>query len=132
VLHKEINTFANHLKMSNNFPEVLDKNGIAVITGGASGFGFETSKRLLSSGMSVCILDVSAKELQSAKLALAPIADQHGAKVFGFKCNVTVMEDCVAAQKAIQSEFQNKKISFLFNNAGVCICSVMVYSLFST
>ena len=113
--------------MSYSFPKVLDKNGIAVITGGASGFGFETSKRLLSNGMSVCVLDVSEKELQSAKLVLGPIADQHGVKVFGFKCNVTVMEDCIAAQKAIQSEFQNKKISFLFNNAGVCICAILVY-----
>ena len=29
-----------------NFPNVFDKNGLAVITGGASGFGYETSKRL--------------------------------------------------------------------------------------
>ena len=84
-----------------NFPNVFDKNGLAVITGGASGFGYETSKRLLSNGMSVAILDVSEKELQTAKVTLTPIAEQNHAKVFGFKCNVTVMDDCVAAQKAI-------------------------------
>jgi NAD(P)-dependent dehydrogenase (short-subunit alcohol dehydrogenase family) len=102
-----------------NFPNVFDKNGLAVITGGASGFGYVTSKRLLSNGMSVAILDVSEKELQTAKVTLTPIAEQNHAKVFGFKCNVTVMDDCVAAQKAIANEFKSKKISFLFNNAGI-------------
>ena len=108
-----------NLNTMSKFPNVLDKNGLAVITGGASGFGYETSKRLLSSGMSVCILDVSEKELQAAKVTLTPIAKQSGARVFGFKCNVTAIDDCIAAQKAIASEFPNKKISFLFNNAGI-------------
>ena len=108
-----------NLNTMSKFPNVLDKNGLAVITGGASGFGYETSKRLLSSGMSVCILDVSEKELQAAKVTLMSIAKQSGARVFGFKCNVTAIDDCIAAQRAIASEFPNKKISFLFNNAGI-------------
>jgi NAD(P)-dependent dehydrogenase (short-subunit alcohol dehydrogenase family) len=93
----------------------IDKSGVAVITGGASGFGFNMAERLLTSGMSVAILDVSTKELEQASAKLASF----GKALLAVSCNVTKFADCVTANKAIGVAFPGKPISFLFNNAGI-------------
>ena len=97
----------------------LDKRGLAVITGGASGFGFEVAQRLLQNGMSVAVLDVSDKELANAREKLVPIGVVSGANFFGVRCNVTSLSECQRAQKAVKVRFPGKKIAFLFNNAGI-------------
>jgi NAD(P)-dependent dehydrogenase (short-subunit alcohol dehydrogenase family) len=52
----------------------IDTDGVAVVTGGASGFGLETATRLLRAGMSVVILDVSVEELEAANQKLSTLA----------------------------------------------------------
>ena len=100
-------------------PAVLDRNGVAVITGGASGFGYEVATRLLKSGMAVAILDVSAKELREAQIRLSIIAAEAKTVILPVLCNVTKMADCVGARAKVDAAFPSKKISFLFNNAGI-------------
>ena len=43
--------------------DVLDAEGVAVITGGASGFGLEAATQCAALGMGVAILDVSERSL---------------------------------------------------------------------
>ena len=54
--------------VSTTVPATLDLSGIAVITGGASGFGLVVATRLVSAGMSgVAILDISRTALDRAR-----------------------------------------------------------------
>ena len=102
-----------------NWTTVLDTAGLAVVTGGASGFGYETSTRLLKAGMAVAIVDISVKELANAQKSLGEIAAANNTKVHGIQCNVTKKSNCINAANEIAQHFPNKQISFLFNNAGI-------------
>ena len=63
------------------FAESLDADGVAVITGGASGFGLAAARRCVAAGMRVAILDVSASELRAAEQALEAAARVEAAPV---------------------------------------------------
>eukprot|EP00037_Helgoeca_nana_P036881 m.13443 g.13443 ORF g.13443 m.13443 type:complete len:312 (+) comp8123_c0_seq1:81-1016(+) len=104
--------------MMSGLPASLDIDGVAVITGGAGGFGLNVATRLVRAGMAVAILDVSPTAISDAKAALF----KEGAssdKLLGIVCDVSRYEDCVQAQKACLSHFNGRKVSFLFNNAGI-------------
>ena len=51
----------------------IDLHGVAVITGGASGFGYNTATRLVKAGMSVAILDISEDEMKESGLPSLPV-----------------------------------------------------------
>lgn len=51
-------------------PTALDLDGVAVITGGGSGFGLNVATRLVSEGMRVALLDVSRTALKAAETSL--------------------------------------------------------------
>ena len=92
----------------------MDTAGLAVVTGGASGFGYETSTRLLKAGMAVAILDISVKELANAQKSLGEIAAANNTKVHGIQCNVTKKSDCINAANEIAKAF------FLINRYHFC------------
>mmetsp|Transcript_104467 Transcript_104467/g.322305 ORF Transcript_104467/g.322305 Transcript_104467/m.322305 type:complete len:316 (+) Transcript_104467:76-1023(+) len=94
----------------------LDTSGVAVITGGASGFGLEVALRLAGRGMRLAILDVSAKELEAAEPKLRA-AGSDG--VLCMHCDVTKFENCEVAQRKVSEGFSGVPVSFLFNNAGI-------------
>lgn len=56
--------------MMSGLPASLDIDGVAVITGGAGGFGLNVATRLVRAGMAVAILDVSPTAISDAKAAL--------------------------------------------------------------
>jgi len=96
--------------------ELISLDGkVAVITGGASGIGLGTAKRLAEMGAKISILDVNEKNGEEAKKEI----QSFGGGVLFFKCNVTSKEDCQHAVESTLEEFG--KIDILFNNAGVAV-----------
>lgn len=108
-VHEFLNELAN-----NNFrwkAEVYDwPNEIAVVTGGANGFGRLMSEGLASHGVNVIALDISdslPKEMQANK------------KIHYYKCDVTSAEAVNATADAIRAEHGDPSV--LINNAGIAI-----------
>ena len=86
------------------------KNRTAIVTGGAQGFGFDISKRLLESGASVIIWDndpkateVAIKDLDSPNLS----------------SNVVDVSSYEEVDKIVKEITKNSNIDILINNAGI-------------
>jgi NAD(P)-dependent dehydrogenase (short-subunit alcohol dehydrogenase family) len=90
--------------------EVFDTEGLAVITGGAGGFGLEIGLRCAAAGMRVALLDVVAEKLQDAVETCGELAAP-------FVCDVTDPTSCAKAAADIEEQWPGVAISFLFNNA---------------
>ncbi|MCG8305799.1 MAG: SDR family oxidoreductase [Cytophagales bacterium] len=88
---------------------------VAVISGGASGIGLGTAKRLAEFGAEVAILDLNDENGRKAVDEL----DSNGGKAVYVHCDVTRLEDCRTATEAIVETFGT--VDILFNNAGVAI-----------
>jgi len=88
---------------------------VAIISGGASGIGLGTAKRLAEFGASVSILDIND---QNGKLAVSEI-EKSGGRAIYIHCDVRISEDCRKAVNATEKTFG--KVDILFNNAGVAI-----------
>jgi NAD(P)-dependent dehydrogenase (short-subunit alcohol dehydrogenase family) len=91
----------------------LRAGGIAVITGAASGFGFEASKQAAQRGMKVVMADVQADALAAAQGQIEAL----GAEVLPFRLDVSKAAEVEALAEATFSRFGVP--SFVFNNAGV-------------
>jgi 3-oxoacyl-[acyl-carrier protein] reductase len=86
------------------------KEKVAVVTGGASGIGFEITKSFLAAGANVSIWDYSEEALAHAKSELASYSAQlHLAKV-----DVTNRESCAQATASVPWP-----VDILVNNAGI-------------
>jgi len=96
--------------------ELLSLEGkVAVITGGASGIGLGTAKRLAEFGARVAILDIDD---ENGVRAVSEV-ERLGGKAIYIHCDVRKAEDCRdAVAKTIDSY---GRIDILFNNAGVAI-----------
>jgi NAD(P)-dependent dehydrogenase (short-subunit alcohol dehydrogenase family) len=89
----------------------IDLNGqVAVITGGAQGFGLATAKRLLASGAKVSIWDRDADAIASALSLL-------GDNAAGKRVDVTDLEGLTAAHAETESELG--PVSILVHSAGI-------------
>jgi NAD(P)-dependent dehydrogenase (short-subunit alcohol dehydrogenase family) len=86
---------------------------IAAITGGASGIGRGTVKRLLDEGWTVIALDVAERQLEGLRQDFATSGDRLHTKV----CDVTSVESVTGAFKAIGSQFG--RLNGLVCSAGV-------------
>ena len=87
------------------------KNKIAVVTGGAQGFGLATSKKLIESGATVIMWDIDNKEAEKAKKEInSEKCDYQIVDVTDFK-NVE--------NKLSELEKSYKKIDIFINNAGM-------------
>ncbi|MFM7507147.1 MAG: SDR family oxidoreductase [Rubrivivax sp.] len=91
----------------------LRAGGIAVVTGAASGFGFEASKRAAQRGMKIVMADVQADALAAAQGQIEAL----GAEVLPFRLDVSKAAEVEALAEATFSRFGVP--SFVFNNAGV-------------
>ena len=88
---------------------------VAVITGGASGIGFTTARRLASRGVRLVLADVEESALDRAVTELAAA----GAAVEGVVCDVG---DLKAVQHLADTAFEKMgAVHIVFHNAGVAV-----------
>ena len=86
------------------------KNRTAIVTGGAQGFGFDISKRLLESGASVIIWDNDPKATEIA------IKDLDSPNLSSHVVDVSNYEE---VDKTVNEITKNSNIDILINNAGI-------------
>ena len=86
------------------------KNRTAIVTGGAQGFGFDISKRLLESGASVIIWDNDPKATEKA------IKDLNNPNLSSYVVDVSNYGE---VDKTVDKITKNSNIDILINNAGI-------------
>ena len=86
------------------------KNRTAIVTGGAQGFGFDISKRLLESGARVIIWDNDPKATEKA------IKDLDSPNLSSHVVDVSNYEE---VDKIVKEITKNSNIDILINNAGI-------------
>ena len=86
------------------------KNRTAVVTGGAQGFGFDISKRLLESGASVIIWDNDSKATEKA------IKDLNNPNL---SSHVVDVSNYGEVDKTVNEITKSSNIDILINNAGI-------------
>lgn len=94
----------------------------AIVTGGARGIGHAIAQRLLQSGAAVCLWDVDAAALDTARAELAP----HG--------EVTTAQVDVTSAESVEAGVQTTlralgKLDILVNNAGIAGQNAKVWEL---
>jgi len=82
---------------------------VVVITGGASGIGLASAKRLLEEGAKIALLDVNDNVLEISK--------KLGGNVLGIKCDVSSETDVKSSIEMVANFFG--KIDCLVANAGI-------------
>lgn len=88
---------------------------VAIVSGGASGIGLGTAKRLAEMGAKVSILDVNDK---NGEMAIKEIQKISSSAIY-IHCDVTKKEDCKNAADKTFEIFG--RIDILHNNAGIAI-----------
>src|SRR5580698_7805382 len=95
--------------------EVFARGRGAIITGGASGIGLATAKRLAAFGMRVCIADRDAAALDAAAKELAGIASGGIDDVLAMKTDVSSSAEIDRLAETAFGRFDD--IALLMNNA---------------
>jgi NAD(P)-dependent dehydrogenase (short-subunit alcohol dehydrogenase family) len=88
--------------------------GVAVVTGGASGFGRAIGERCAMLGWSVALLDVDGERVATEAEA---IARQQGVQALGLSVNVASASDVEAAAARVAEHLG--RVDMLFSNVGV-------------
>lgn len=91
------------------------KDRTAVITGGASGIGFATARKLGLRGMNLVLADIEPAALDTARVEL----ERTGAKVTTLACDVASRDD--VARLADLAFETHGGVHVVFNNAGVAV-----------
>jgi len=86
------------------------KNRIAIITGGAQGFGLDIAKRFLNSGAKVIICDVDENELKKASKQV---------NNSNLSYNVVDVSNFKNVQETVGKIAKSSNIDILINNAGI-------------
>ncbi|WP_395736662.1 SDR family NAD(P)-dependent oxidoreductase [Prosthecobacter sp.] len=96
------------------------KDRVAIITGGACGIGYAIAERLLRSGAGVCLWDIDAAALETAKAELSSLGKVHTATV-----DLTSITSVESATASTIAAFD--KIDILVNNAGIAGTNAKVW-----
>jgi NAD(P)-dependent dehydrogenase (short-subunit alcohol dehydrogenase family) len=99
---------------SSNIKELMSLEGkVAIITGGASGIGLASAKRLAEAGATIALCDINEIKGMEAAGELQKL----GTEARFYVCDVTSDSDCRRAVNSIYGDFG--RIDILFNNAGI-------------
>ena len=90
------------------------KDKVAIVTGGASGIGLATAKRLAQEGATLVLADIDEKGLKQAVVEVEAAGAPH---VLPCVCNVGDEAEVEAAVQATMSRFGH--LDVLVNNAGL-------------
>jgi NAD(P)-dependent dehydrogenase (short-subunit alcohol dehydrogenase family) len=96
------------------------ENKVALVTGGNSGIGLGTAKRLTEFGARVAILGTNESKGAKAEEEIRKL----GGTVKFVRCDVRNASECEEAVETVVREFGS--INILFNNAGVAIRKTVV------
>jgi NAD(P)-dependent dehydrogenase (short-subunit alcohol dehydrogenase family) len=94
--------------------DATDHGAVAVITGGASGFGRALGERCAVRGLRIVLLDL---EGERAEQAARNLAITHGVETLGMAVNVANDEDVQAAASAVNNRFGRADV--VVSNVGV-------------
>jgi NAD(P)-dependent dehydrogenase (short-subunit alcohol dehydrogenase family) len=92
----------------------LAAGSVAVITGGASGFGYQMALQLQEIGLHIALLDWE----QGAINIAVPELEKNG-RAAGYLCDVSSLAAVQAAADGIAKDFEGCPIGFVGANAGV-------------
>jgi NAD(P)-dependent dehydrogenase (short-subunit alcohol dehydrogenase family) len=90
-------------------------NAVAVVTGGASGIGLAAARHFAQAGLNVCIADLGAERLDTAREDVAAVSKS--GNVLAVETDVSSVEALTTLEKAVAEKFGGTDI--LMNNAGV-------------
>jgi NAD(P)-dependent dehydrogenase (short-subunit alcohol dehydrogenase family) len=94
--------------------EIISLEGkVAIITGGASGIGLASAKRLAEAGAAIALGDINESKGRTAVMEIQEL----GAEARLYVCDVTSDSDCRRTAEQIFGDFG--RIDILFNNAGI-------------
>jgi NAD(P)-dependent dehydrogenase (short-subunit alcohol dehydrogenase family) len=92
----------------------LSRDGVAVITGAASGIGLAAARRFARGGLKVCLADLPGAKLDAATTEVAALAGRDA--VVAVPTDVSKPDDL---QRLKQEVFKLGTVSVLMNNAGI-------------
>jgi NAD(P)-dependent dehydrogenase (short-subunit alcohol dehydrogenase family) len=99
---------------NNKIKELMSLEGkVAIITGGASGIGLASAKRLAEAGATIALCDINESKGKEAVVEVQKL----GTEAQFYACDVTSDLDCRRAIDSIYRDFG--RIDILFNNAGI-------------
>ena len=94
-------------------------DGIAIVTGGASGIGYAIVESSLKNGLHAVIADIDTEAIGQAQQELMPIAKEAGVELLGIEVDVSSEESVQQLKYTLRAKLPDKPISLLCCNAGV-------------
>ncbi len=95
----------------------LNRDSVAVVTGGAAGIGFAAAMQFARLGLRICIADLGEDRLIQAAKALAAAAPGGASSIMTSDIDVSRVDDIRQLETAVRDRFGGTDI--LMNNAGV-------------
>ena len=95
----------------------LAGNGVAVVTGGASGIGLAAAHRFASMGFKVALVDLAGPQLEQAVKSVSAASPFGTSFVSGHICDVSERVEVQNLAKSVSAQFGN--VTVLMNNAGI-------------
>ena len=109
------------------------KKKVAIVTGGAQGFGLDITKRFLKSGAKVIVWDNDENQL---KKIVKKIKNKNLVKGYNFLKNKTIKSVMIAQREAIKKVFQKQGLKFrnfeIFNKDEESLGIIFTYFMLET
>ena len=106
-----------HDKAAMTKPSNLQSNGVAVITGAASGIGLAAARRFAALGLKIALVDLPGDKLEQAAKSVAAEANRAAADIVGFGCDVSDAAQVGSLEAAVRARLGD--VTVLMNNAAI-------------